>query len=284
MYSYTHNNVYFKDVIMNGNNLVTKTNDLVSKAAYNFSNLEQLLFTSALSEIDSREEISDQIYYKLDLKKLSILANITSNRRYSEFKKAIERLYLRRLTIPKDDGTMKVCGFIQSFEYHNGNASLSIKFSNDILPYISSIRDSFISYRFKQIAQFKSSYSVRLYELLIQRLDISNIRTLELHDLRHLFQLGKSYQSYSNIKLKVITPSIKDINTYSDINVIYKEIRTGRKVTALEFHIEALEPRPNTKKQIEQKALPGESYKEVEQRLKEEKEPKKTPFWKSLFK
>ncbi len=50
------------------------------------------------------------------------------------------------------------------------------------------------------------------------------------------------------------------------------------------FHIESLEPRPKTKKQLAQKALPGETYNEVKKRLKEDQKPKKISFWKSLFK
>ena len=268
---------------MNGNNLITKTNDFIAKSSYKISHLEQLIFISALSEIDSRQKISDNKMYTLNLIKLSKEAHIDTKRGYSNFKKAVERLYSRKLSIPKQNGKILVTGFIQAYEYHDGEANLSIRFSTDIIPYISAIRESFVSYKFKQIARFKSVYSTRIYEILIQKLDITNIRTINLNDIRKMFQLGKTYERYNNLKQRVIEPSIKDINEYSDINVIYKEVKEGRKITALEFHIEALEPRPVTKKQIEQEALPGESYKEVEQRLKEEKEPKKTPFWKSLF-
>ena len=269
---------------MNGNSIVAKKNDLVSQAAYRMDYYEHLIFLSALSQIDSREQITDQNTYTINVKDLGKTANLGATDYYSKIKKSAQKLFRREVSIPLDNGKILVTRFLQAYEYHDGEALLSIQFSNRIIPYISFIKDSFVSYKFKQVAQFKSSYSVRLYELLIQRLDITNTRTIELDLLRNLFQLGKSYQSYSNIKLKVISPAIKDINTYSDINVIYKEIRTSRKVTALEFHIESLEPRPVTKKQIEQEALPGESHKEVKERLKEEKEPKKTPFWKNIFK
>ncbi len=269
---------------MNGNNLITKTNYLVSKSAYNISHLEQLIFLSALSEVDSRKEISDNHLYSLNLSKLSKTAGIDTARGYGNFKKALERLFLRKISIPKDDGSTLVTGFIQSYEYHDGKASLSLRFSTDIIPYISEIRESFVCYKFKQIARFKSSYSARLYELLIQRLDLTNEREISITQIKSMFKLGKSYDRYNNLKQRVIIPAIKDINEHSDINVIYQEITEKRKVIGLKFHIEALEPRPKTKKQLTQEALPGETYDEVKERLKEKKEPRTTPFWKNIFK
>ena len=269
---------------MNGSNLITKRNELISKASYKLDYYEQLIFLSALSEIDSRENIDPDKEYSIDLPKLAKTADIENVKYYQHFKRSLQKLKRREISIPQKDGSIIVTNFLHAYRYHDGEAKISVCFSPKILPYISHIRSSFVSYKFKQIARFKCSYSVRIYELLIQQFDISNIRTIELDNLRHLCQLGKSYERYNNLIQRVISPAIKDINTYSDINVIYKEIRTGRKVTALEFHIEALEPRPITKKQIEQEALPGESYDEVKERLKEKKEPKKTPFWKNLFK
>ena len=269
---------------MNGNSIITKRNELISSASYRMTHYEQLLILSALSIVDSRKQISPNKLYEIDLRNLSQTSGIDHKKFYGDMKKSCLKLFERKVSIPLEDGSILLTRFIQAIKYHDGEAKVSIQFSEKIIPYISNLKDCFVLYKFNKVAKFKSTYSVRLYELLIQRIDISNIRVIELDYLRNIFQLGKSYQSYSNIKLKVITPAIKDINTHSDINVFYKEVRTGRKVTALEFHIKALEPRPFTKKQIEQEALPGETYNEAKNRLKEKKEPKKTPFWKKLFK
>lgn len=265
-------------------NIIAKKNDLISKATFNLENLEQLLFLSALSEVDSRQEIKDNIEYTIDINKLIKTADLTSTSAYTDLKKAAQRLRRREITIPQKDGSIIVSGFIQAYRYHDKEAKISLCFSTKILPYISHIREAFVSYQFKQVARFKSNYSTRLYELLIQKIDIKNTKTIELDEMRRLFNLSKSYDRYNNIKNKILLPAVKDINTYSDINIYHKEIKSGRKVTALEFHIEALEPRPKTKKQLAKEALPGETYSEVKERLKEEKEPKKTPFWKNLFK
>ncbi len=268
---------------MNENNLLVKDNVLVSKAIYNIKYLEQLIFLSALSEIESRSKINSSEEYIIDLPKLAKIANLQSDY-YKEIKRAAENLYSRKISIPQKDGSIIVTGFIHAYKYHDGEAKLSVYFSPKIIPYISHIKNSFVCYKFKQIAKFRSSYAIRIYELLIQKIDISNIRIIEISEIKNLFKLGKSYDRYNNLIQRVISPALQDINKHSDINVIYKEIRTGRKITALEFHIEALEPRPKTKKQLAQEALPGETYKDVKERLKEEKEPKKAPFWKNLFK
>ena len=265
---------------MNGQSIITKRNELISSASYRMTHYEQLLMLSALSIVDSREKISPNKLYEINLKDLSLTSGIEHKKFYGDMKKSCLKLFDRKVSIPLEDGSILLTRFIQAIKYHDGEARVSIQFSEKIIPYISNIKDCFVLYKFNQVAQFKSTYSVRLYELLIQRIDISNIRIIELNYLRNIFQLGKSYQNYSNIKLKVITPAVKDINAYSDINIIYKEIRTGRKVTALEFHIESLEPRPITKRQLEENAHPGETYEDVKHRLKEQT---KKPFKSSLF-
>lgn len=266
---------------MNGNNIIAKKNELVSKASYKLDYYEHLIFLSALSEVDSRTEIDPKKRYQINLPDLAKLANIENENPYPHFKRAVQKLKKRELSIPEKDGSITVTGFIHAYNYHNGEAKLSVSFSPEIIPYISHIRESFVAYKFKQIAQFKCSYAIRIYELLIQNIDISTSKILSLDDLRSLFKLGKSYSKYSNIKSRVITPAVKDINTYSDINIIYKEIRSGRKVTALEFHIESLEPRPTTKRKLEENARPGETYEDVKQRLRSEE--KKKPFKSLLF-
>ena len=268
---------------MNENNILVKDNILVSKAIYNIKYLEQLIFLSALSEVESRSKIDHTEEHTIDLSKLAKIADLQSDY-YKEIKRAAENLYTRKISIPQEDGSVIVTGFIHAYRYHDGKAKLSVCFSPKIIPYISHIKESFVCYKFKQIARFRSSYAIRMYELLIQKIDLSTVRIIELKHLRDLFKLGKSYDRYNNLIQRVIEPAIKDINKHSDLNVIYKEIRTGRKVTALEFHIEALEPRPMTKKQIEHEALPGENYNDAQNRLKKEKDPKKTSFWKNLFK
>ena len=47
----------------------------------------------------------------------------------------------------------------------------------------------------------------------------------------------KSYNLYSNFKAKVLAISEREINEKTDLNISYEEIKSGKKVTSIKFHI-----------------------------------------------
>jgi plasmid replication initiation protein len=44
-----------------------------------------------------------------------------------------------------------------------------------------------------------------------------------------------SYEIYSNFRREVIERALREINTYTDLNLEYKPIKTGKKVTRIIF-------------------------------------------------
>jgi plasmid replication initiation protein len=88
-------------------------------------------------------------------------------------------------------------------------------------------------------------------------------------------------QRLANLKLRVIDPSVKQINEHTDLQVGYENIKFGRTVTGLRFSIkEKLPPKPPrhpriTDAYIAACARPGETRDEVVARIMEER--KKAP-------
>ena len=75
---------------------------------------------------------------------------------------------------------------------------------------------------------------------------------MSLEDFKAKLKLTqKSYNTYSNIKVKVITPSIKEINQKTDIRIIVEEIKLGRKVHSLRFKVEGVSKTKSYSKKIE---------------------------------
>ena len=56
-------------------------------------------------------------------------------------------------------------------------------------------------------------------------------------DLLNRFELPKSYLIYANLKIKFLDKSIKEINEKTLFNISYKELKTGRKITGIQFCI-----------------------------------------------
>ena len=67
---------------------------------------------------------------------------------------------------------------------------------------------------------------------------------------------GERYKEYRDFKRRVLSPSVDEINRYSDKSVVFDEIRRGRKVVAVEFRVsskdslEAAKIRSNIEKEM----------------------------------
>ena len=48
---------------------------------------------------------------------------------------------------------------------------------------------------------------------------------------------GERYKEYRDFKRRVLVPSVKEINQYSDKDVAFDEVRRGRKVIEVEFRV-----------------------------------------------
>jgi plasmid replication initiation protein len=79
-----------------------------------------------------------------------------------------------------------------------------------------------------------SAYAIRIYELLSQYRSIGK-REISIESLRGMLELGKRYPLSADLKRWVIDTAVGQINEHSPLNVSYEQIKTGRKVTHIQF-------------------------------------------------
>lgn len=177
--------------------------------------------------------------------------------------------------------------WVQRVNYIKNEARIELRFSKDILPYLTNLSERFTRYSLSDVAKMSSSYAIRLFELLTQYSNMG-MREIELNQLRQWFMLENKYPSIKDFKVRVLDPAVRQINDYSTLQVTWSQRKTGRKVTHLQFQFgpkEANKPAlPNTeskpvkrqkrkaisKAEAEKLARPGESYDELYQRLSSE--------------
>ena len=104
--------------------------------------------------------------------------------------------------------------------YHKGESKISFLWSDDVLSHISELNGRFTSYRLADVAQLKTSYAIRIYELII-RFNKTNVRWIDLTDFKSLLKLDDKYPQFKDLNKRVIKPAIKEINACSNLNVYY---------------------------------------------------------------
>jgi plasmid replication initiation protein len=97
--------------------------------------------------------------------------------------------------------------------------------------------NEYTKYQLKNILQFNSTYSFRVYELLKQYVKLKN-RVIDIGHLREILDIGKQqYKLYGHFKSRVLLPSKDEINEYTDISFDFDEVKDGKKVVAIKFAI-----------------------------------------------
>lgn len=106
-------------------------------------------------------------------------------------------------------------------------------------PFLLQLKQNFTSYELLWTLHFKSKYTIRLYELVksIHFHDLADYqRRYSVDELKRLLG-GERYKEYRDFKRRVLVPSVKEINQYSDKDVAFDEVRRGRKVIEVEFRV-----------------------------------------------
>ena len=138
----------------------------------------------------------------------------------------------------QDDGVFVEKSWVITSKYNSKEKYVDLTFHPDLILDLLVIKGRFGKMEYNATKKFTTSYAFRIYELL-QNYAYKGFRKFELEDLR--YKLGiyddNKYKQFSDFKKYVLNPSIASINESTNLNIIYKEIRYGRKVGAIEFNI-----------------------------------------------
>jgi plasmid replication initiation protein len=222
------------DLSKANNNWVYQSNKLI-EASYSFTVVEQKLIRLLASMI--RKDDIDLKEYQFTAIDLSKTLNIHKRNIYRELDSATDKLMARFIKMKNDDSQeFDKFHLIKKAKLQNG--ILTMKIDEDMKDFYLKL-NWYTKYQLKNIMQFKSTYSFRLYELLKQYESIGN-RSITIEKLRIGLDIDKKqYPKYSNLKQRVINIAKKEINLCTDIFFEFEEIKTNRKVTGINFHIKA---------------------------------------------
>lgn len=227
----------------NHKKIITKSNAII-KSSYSFSLLEQqilLYIVSMVNPFDKEFPLTHTIYVKDFLNKFP---RKNSPKIYAEIENAIMNKFWDREIGFWDfskQGYRKIRWLTDVF-YSNGNGYFQIKFSPSTQEFLHQLNSNFTSYYIDSVNKFKSTFSIRIYEICICNINKSNknnfIFIIELKTLREWLELEKNYPNFKDFKRRVLEKSKSEINTHSDLEIDFNEIKESRKVVAIQFIVE----------------------------------------------
>lgn len=131
----------------------------------------------------------------------------------------------------------------------------TFNWADEILPHILELKEKYITTDLTITAKFKSGFSWRLYEYLKGHYGYWH-KVISKEDLMQLFNVEdkKTYQKNTgDFKKTVLDVAISEINEHTELEVCYKEIKTGRAITGFDLIWTTGEKvKSATKKQIDE--------------------------------
>ncbi|MGL5713132.1 MAG: replication initiation protein [Paraclostridium sp.] len=225
---------------INEKNIVMK-NNIIIKAKYNISTLENRVFLMLLYKLQKNNddvikcEISHEEFKSIIKKKQTSSIDSISNLLVNLRKQSI---YFR------DEEGWGEYGFINGFKYIKSRKTFKIEASKEIHTYIRNYLE--IGYTPINLSIFFgliNPNSQRFYDLLRLWSGTKSIINYRVDELKELLMIEDKYDRYNDFKRRVIVPAIKELNDTGYFEIDFKENKVGRKVDSIDFIVKDLDKR-----------------------------------------
>ena len=207
-----------------------------------FTHSDYQVFLHLVSKIGGVDELGKYLQpeqlqreYVLTAKEFSEVFNVSLSHCYGMLKKAVDKLMKTDIKVEKAElkevWRINVCS---QAKYNENEGNITIEFTDRIMPYLAQVKQKFVLYNLKEVSNFGSLYTTRLYEL-IQEFKETGWVIKTVDQLREAFAVGDKFKAYKDFKKYTFGHACQEINDNYDMNLGFKEIKKGPKVVAIEF-------------------------------------------------
>jgi len=209
----------------------------------NFNRSDYQVFLHLITKIGGVDEKGKYLQpdklkreHVLTAKEYSDLFKIPLTHGYKMLKASCEKLMKTDIKIERfEDGELWQINVCSAAKYNKSQGMITIQFTDTIMPYLAQVKEKFLLYNIKEIANFKSLYTTRIYELL-QGYKATGWMEKTITELKELLAVGDKYKKYSHFKNTTFVRACKEINyRYPNMDLQFEEKKEGRKVVAIKF-------------------------------------------------
>ena len=221
------------------NHLVIKANDIIRKARYDLSLQELKILSYCFSMIKPNDNIDTMYTFSIvDFCKVCGI-DYDSGKNYSAVKESISGILKKVFWLMEPDGSEVSVHWLEKARINRGSGKIFVRFDEDLKKYIFGLFKNFTQYELLCVLPMKSQYSFRIYELL-KSYAFTKYHYFDLDDLKKKLMV-EGYVRFPDFRRKVLEPSIREINEYTDLKVNWEPTTKGRKVIGVTFYIVTLD-------------------------------------------
>ena len=229
-------------------NMVVKSNDLI-EGHYRMSVNAQKLAASIISLVDPKQGQKDNgsalPVFNFTMPELAKILEIDRDNARKRLKSAMKELKNIQIEVrkPDDPGSFILLSLFRTCGFLDREGVARFEFEDRLRSYVRYLAGNFTQYQLVQIKKLRSSYSLRLYEILRKAHPLKCTRDMsiipyDLGELRSMLGVEKSaYRQYTQFRRSVLERIQAEIEEKTDISFNFESVRKGRKVQAIKFYV-----------------------------------------------
>lgn len=215
-------------------NLIAYKSNALIEASYKLTLQEQRMLLICIGKIDSRSTDPEKKFQLTAREFYQAFPDMGRENAERRLQDAVDKLADRWIQVHWKDKKEEIRWIQQKAKYFSGEGKIEITFSDSIMPYLTQLTQQFTAIAVKNVSALKRTYSIRIYELLMQFKKTGD-RMISIEDFRSMLGLEDKYAEFRAMNQLVLKPAIKELNEKSDIVVSVDTVKNGRSVVALHF-------------------------------------------------
>jgi hypothetical protein len=216
--------------------MVVRRNELIL-GRHRLSLQEMRLLLWLISEIKSGDE--DFKRYRISVSEFSKVVGIEGGNIYTTIPEITRRLMQRVVELnDRDEKVLRQRHLVSAANYRYGEGFVEVELHPDMRPYLLNIKEHFTAVDLEVAVRFKSTYSLRLYEILKAEQFKGATTSFAVEELRKLLGVEiDQYARFTNFRARVLGPATTEITNRSDLAVNYSAQRQGKTVDKIVFNV-----------------------------------------------
>ncbi len=216
--------------------LVVKANELVQRSRYDMTLQAMKSVAYICSLIKPRDEFEQnksawQLEYQFKIKDYCMACGIDYNAgaMYNDIKATLKGLRDKSMWLELPDGSETTVAWLDKVTTNKRSGTVSIRIDRDMAPFLLDLKERFTQYQLVEVLGMKSSYSIKLFELLRSYEGMGGY-TFQLDDLKRRLMIDTipAYRSFPEFRRRILEPAVKEINNLTDTLVEYEVLFRGK--------------------------------------------------------
>lgn len=226
-----------------GGNYIVQSNDMVTAKQGLNASAAKIVRLAIMQIKPSDASLSDG--YFISVQSLSEVLGVPTQNLYRDLDRVTDEIMSSFVEFRQEDRTGNDGSYTKiawaSRCHYVKKKGLFIKLNPELSPYLVGLKKLYTQYQFVEISKMKSIYAIRLYELIMSKLNglvfPKEGRNVVILINEILEMCSCMYKKVSDIKNYVMDIAVRDINRCTLFDVEYSDIKEGRSIVGFNIKI-----------------------------------------------